>query len=140
MTVVSPQIHPVDYHVGQKVRMRRKSLNLSQEGLAEACDVSFQQIQKYERGANRISASMLVQISNRLGVPPSYFLDDAPGAAAATPVKDEWAEAMALLSDTPGALEVLRAYAELSAALRMSLQDVVRAMAQPKATLVRRVA
>ncbi|MBJ7409384.1 MAG: helix-turn-helix transcriptional regulator [Phenylobacterium sp.] len=66
---------PIDVHVGLRVRLRRKSLGLSQQSLAEALDLTFQQVQKYERGANRISASTLFRISQVLEVPVSYFFD-----------------------------------------------------------------
>ncbi len=67
--------NPVDLHVGGRVRMRRKFLGLSQEGLAEHLDLTFQQVQKYERGSNRISASKLYEISKALGAPVAYFFE-----------------------------------------------------------------
>lgn len=77
----------VDTHVGQKIRARRIFLGLSQTELADAADISFQQIQKYERGANRVGASRLQQFSEALGVSPSYFFESAPtvGKKIATP-------------------------------------------------------
>lgn len=69
---------PVDIHVGSRVRLRRTLLGLSQEKLGEAVGLTFQQIQKYERGANRIGASRLYDLSNILDVPVSYFYDDMP--------------------------------------------------------------
>lgn len=66
-------IHPVDLHVGSAIQRRRKMLGMSQTQLANALGVSFQQIQKYERGANRISASRLFDVSQHLEVPVSYF-------------------------------------------------------------------
>ena len=68
--------HPVDVHVGRRVRVRRTLLGLSQEKLGEALDLTFQQVQKYERGANRISASRLYQIGHLLDVPVSYFFEE----------------------------------------------------------------
>ncbi len=67
--------NPVDLHVGARVRMRRKFLGMSQEGLAETIDLTFQQVQKYERGSNRISASKLYEISKALKAPVAYFFD-----------------------------------------------------------------
>ena len=64
----------VDAHIGQKIRARRNLLGLSQTELANAAGVTFQQIQKYEKGVNRVGASRLLQFSEALGVPPSYFL------------------------------------------------------------------
>jgi transcriptional regulator with XRE-family HTH domain len=69
---------PVDIHVGSRVRLRRTLLGLSQDKLARAIGVSFQQLQKYERGTNRISASRLYALSKVLGVGISWFFEDAP--------------------------------------------------------------
>jgi transcriptional regulator with XRE-family HTH domain len=68
--------NPVDIHVGSRVRLRRTLLGLSQEKLGEAVGLTFQQIQKYERGANRIGASRLFEFSRILDVPVSFFFDD----------------------------------------------------------------
>lgn len=68
--------NPVDIHVGSRVRLRRTLLGLSQEKLGEAVGLTFQQIQKYERGANRIGASRLYEFSRILDVPVSFFFDD----------------------------------------------------------------
>lgn len=75
--------NPVDLHVGQRLRLRRTLLGLSQEKLGEALGLTFQQIQKYERGANRIGASRLYDMSLVLDVPVSFFYDDMnPGLPA----------------------------------------------------------
>jgi transcriptional regulator with XRE-family HTH domain len=68
--------HPTDIHVGSRVRLRRNMLGLSQEKLGEAIGLTFQQVQKYERGANRIGASRLHELSEVLGVPVSFFYDE----------------------------------------------------------------
>jgi transcriptional regulator with XRE-family HTH domain len=67
----------VDVHIGQKLRARRILLGMSQTELANAADITFQQVQKYERGTNRVGASRLQQFSEALGVPPSYFFEGA---------------------------------------------------------------
>lgn len=67
---------PVDIHIGKRIRMRRSLMGVSQEKLAEALGVSFQQVQKYERGANRVSASRLYQIGKTLDVPVAYFYQE----------------------------------------------------------------
>ncbi len=72
---------PVDVHVGQRLRVRRSLLGLSQEKLAESIGLTFQQIQKYERGMNRISAGRLYQFSKILDVPIAYFYDQLSSAA-----------------------------------------------------------
>ena len=68
--------HPVDVHVGARVRLRRMILGISQESLGNALGLTFQQIQKYEKGANRIGASRLFELSDLLDVPIQYFYDD----------------------------------------------------------------
>ncbi len=68
--------HPIDIHVGDRLRARRTLLGLTQEMLADAVDLTFQQIQKYERGANRIGASKLFQFAQILGISVAYFFDD----------------------------------------------------------------
>ena len=72
--------NPVDIHVGGRVRLRRTLLGMSQEKLGDSVGLTFQQIQKYERGANRIGASRLFEFSRILDVPVSYFFDDMPDA------------------------------------------------------------
>ncbi len=69
---------PVDVYVGKRVRARRIAIGVSQEKLAESLDVTFQQVQKYEKGSNRISCSRLVQISRALAVAPSFFFEGLP--------------------------------------------------------------
>jgi len=75
---------PVDVHVGARLRQRRTLLGMSQEKLGEAVGLTFQQIQKYERGANRIGASRLYQLSNVLDVLVSYFFEEMPGEVQRT--------------------------------------------------------
>jgi transcriptional regulator with XRE-family HTH domain len=70
--------NPVDIHVGGRVRMRRTLLGFSQEKLGDAVGLTFQQIQKYERGANRVGASRLYEFSRILDVPISFFFDELP--------------------------------------------------------------
>ena len=70
--------NPTDRHVGARVRMRRMMLGMSQEKLGDALGLTFQQVQKYEKGANRIGASRLQQISHILQVPVSFFFEGAP--------------------------------------------------------------
>ena len=67
--------NPVDLHVGGRIRMKRKVLGVSQERLAEALGLTFQQVQKYERGANRVSASKLYEVARFLQAPISYFFE-----------------------------------------------------------------
>lgn len=76
---------PVDVHVGSRVRLRRTLLGMSQEKLGAALNLTFQQIQKYERGSNRIGSSRLYQLSRILDVPVSFFFDDMPPEVGARP-------------------------------------------------------
>jgi transcriptional regulator with XRE-family HTH domain len=77
--------NPVDRHVGSRVRMRRILIGMSQERLGESLGLTFQQVQKYEKGTNRIGASRLQQISQILGVPVEFFFEGAPGPEAVIP-------------------------------------------------------
>jgi transcriptional regulator with XRE-family HTH domain len=74
---------PIDVHVGARIRMRRTLLGMSQERLGDALGLTFQQVQKYERGVNRVSASRLFDLARVLEVPIGYFYDDLPESAAA---------------------------------------------------------
>lgn len=88
MTMISMKKapNPVDRHVGSRVRMRRILIGMSQERLGESLGLTFQQVQKYEKGTNRIGASRLQQISQILGVPVEFFFDGAPAPETAIPV------------------------------------------------------
>jgi transcriptional regulator with XRE-family HTH domain len=73
--------NPIDVHVGSRVRLRRMMLGMSQECLGEHLGITFQQIQKYEKGTNRIGASRMQAIARVLSVPVAFFFEDAPGQA-----------------------------------------------------------
>ncbi len=77
-TIAKRGPRPVDVHVGSRVRIRRTLLGMSQEKLGAAINLTFQQIQKYERGTNRIGSSRLFELSKVLDVPVSFFFDDMP--------------------------------------------------------------
>ena len=77
---------PIDVHVGSRLRLRRTLLGMSQERLGDALGLTFQQVQKYERGMNRVGASRLFDISRVLDVPISYFFDDMPEGMSESPV------------------------------------------------------
>jgi transcriptional regulator with XRE-family HTH domain len=113
---------PIDIAVGARIRLLRKVRGLSQQALADAAGVTFQQIQKYERGANRVSASMLSRIAGSLQTPVSEMFGEG---AAASGMIDEVAH---LLSE-PGALELLRAYSNLpKGPPRSALVDFIRTL------------
>lgn len=114
---MSSNPNPIDIHVGKRVRLRRTLLGLSQEKLGEGLGLTFQQIQKYERGTNRIGSSRLYHLSQILDVPVAYFFDElhpdlsesgAPGAASAEAAKRGNAEADQLSHRET--LELVRAY------------------------------
>ena len=75
---------PIDVHVGSRIRLRRTLLGMSQERLGEALGLTFQQVQKYERGVNRVGASRLFDLSRVLDVPISFFFDDMPDSLTST--------------------------------------------------------
>ena len=79
-TAREPRPSPIDVHVGTRVRLRRTLLGMSQEKLGEALGLTFQQVQKYERGVNRIGASRLFDLARVLDVPIGFFFDDMPDA------------------------------------------------------------
>ncbi|MCE0743195.1 helix-turn-helix domain-containing protein [Acetobacter sicerae] len=79
------RVSDLDAHVGARIRLRRTMLGMSQEKLGEAISLTFQQVQKYERGTNRVSASRLFEIAKVLDVPIGFFYDDMPLAPAAAP-------------------------------------------------------
>ncbi|MDE1900857.1 MAG: helix-turn-helix transcriptional regulator [Alphaproteobacteria bacterium] len=79
----SEQPDPVDIHVGARMRVRRNLIGLSQEQLGKALGLTFQQIQKYERGTNRMGSSRLFQVAQILSVPISYFFEEMPSAVMA---------------------------------------------------------
>ena len=129
--------NPIDKHVGSRVRMRRVLLGMSQEKLGEALNLTFQQVQKYEKGTNRIGASRLQQISRTLNVPPAYFFDGAPTldeAGGVDPSHAAVAEAgsayvVDFLSTTEG-LILNRAFARIGdAKVRKRLVDLVVTLA-----------
>jgi transcriptional regulator with XRE-family HTH domain len=117
----------MDIALGAAVRVRRRTIGISQEALAEQCGVSFQQIQKYENGANRISFSRLVQIARALRCRVIDLMDvlDAPERETGADID------MLTRMRTPGALELLAAYEKLAPEARSSLVNLLRAVAPP---------
>lgn len=83
MTKKTP--NPIDRHVGSRVRMRRMMISMSQEKLGERLGITFQQVQKYEKGTNRIGASRMHQIATTLGVPVAFFYEGAPSGDETAP-------------------------------------------------------
>ena len=121
--------NPVDVHVGSRVRTRRLLIGMNQETLARALGLTFQQVQKYEGGANRISASRLSQIAGILDVPISYFFSDIEAAGAATSARDlEVRERM----QRPETIELVRSYYAIAdQRVRQQFLEMVKAAARP---------
>ena len=123
---------PIDKYVGSRIRMRRIMLGMSQEKLGDALGLTFQQIQKYEKGTNRVGASRLQQIADVLQVHVSFMFEGAPGAATGAGGMNESASP-AYVSDflaTSDGLALTRAFTRLKdAKLRRSIVDLVEQIA-----------
>jgi transcriptional regulator with XRE-family HTH domain len=121
---------PVDIHVGARLRLRRKELGLSQHDVAQALGLTFQQVQKYEGGANRISASKLHGASMFLKVPVAFFFEGLP-----VPGQDDTAGAVltqeiTALWSTPGGRDVAKAYPSIASPItRKTVADLIRTLA-----------
>jgi len=115
--------NPVDVHVGAKVRARRKELGLSQGDLATTLGLTFQQVQKYERGSNRISASKLFESSRLLQVPPAYFFDGLPDDLGAETNEDQQRRVASLDHE---AMALAVNISRLPAQARQAISNVVR--------------
>lgn len=128
--------NPIDRHVGSRVRMRRMLAGISQEKLGEALGLTFQQIQKYEKGSNRISASRLQQIAKMLDVPVSFFFDGAPARdGPATGFADS--AATSYISDfltTSEGVQLTKAFTRIkSGRVRRRIIDLVESLAEEEA-------
>src|SRR5688572_1010405 len=130
MSVKAP--NPVDKYVGSRIRMRRIMLGMSQEKLGESLGLTFQQIQKYEKGTNRVGASRLQQISEILQVPVSFLFEGGPGGMLNANGMNE-AVSPAYVSDflaTSEGLALTRAFTRINdSKLRRSIVDLVEQIA-----------
>ena len=129
---VQKKPNPVDTHVGSRIRVRRRVAGLSQEDLARALELTFQQIQKYERGSNRVSASKLFGIAGVLQVPVSYFFEGlpepGPKSRAEGPDEDTESAIRAFLT-TPEGLELARRFPMIpKGRLRKQVLELVRVL------------
>ena len=130
---------PIDVHVGSRIRLRRTLLGMSQERLGEALGLTFQQVQKYERGVNRVGASRLFDLSRVLDVPISFFFDDMPESLASTygsqasrratgfsEMQDSFSDDALNRRET---LELVRAYYRITdPAVRKRVFDLIKSM------------
>lgn len=134
---------PIDVHVGSRIRLRRTLLGMSQERLGESLGLTFQQVQKYERGVNRVGASRLFDLSRVLDVPISFFFDDMPDSLAAnfggtssrrpggqTTSQDPFVDDTLSRRET---LELVRAYYRITdPAIRKRVFDLIKSMGPPE--------
>jgi transcriptional regulator with XRE-family HTH domain len=124
--------NPIDKHVGSRVRMRRMMLGMSQEKLGDALGLTFQQVQKYEKGTNRIGASRLQQISHTLQVPVAFFFEGAPNLPG-RPLETDTAPSPAYVSDflaTSDGLALTKAFMRIKdGKLRRRIVDLVEGIA-----------
>ncbi|GAB4529792.1 MAG: helix-turn-helix transcriptional regulator [Amphiplicatus sp.] len=124
--------NPIDLHVGRRLRQRRRFLGLTQQKLAEQVNIRFQQIQKYESGANRISASRLWSLSKALQAPVSYFFegleDDAPGAGDVNGRNGRASQASHDVFSNKETIDLVRAFYNLDEEPRRRLLDLAKAM------------
>ncbi|MEM1040274.1 MAG: helix-turn-helix domain-containing protein [Pseudomonadota bacterium] len=125
--------NPIDVHVGSRVKLRRTMQGMSQEKLGDALGITFQQIQKYEKGTNRIGASRMQQIAAALKVPVAFFFEDAPsGIGQTVPGLAEASDTtyvVDFLSTTEG-IQLNRAFVRITnTAVRRRIIDMVRTLA-----------
>ena len=116
---------PIDVHVGKLIRARRRALGISQDELAVKIGLTFQQVQKYERGANRVSASKLFAIAQELGVPVASFFADLEEVGTDPSVLSEFGDFLVI----KGAPELVKSFRLLSAEQRRVLVDLAQVMA-----------
>ena len=129
--------HPVDVHVGSRIRMRRTLLGMSQTSLGEKLGLTFQQVQKYESGANRVSSSRLYEMSKLFDVPVSFFFEEMTPETAAVPPLTFPAKGLTETPDTDDldplakseTLELVRAYYQITdSRVRKSVFDLAKTL------------
>jgi len=122
--------NPVDVNVGKRIRMRRLFLGMNQTTLADALGLTFQQIQKYERGANRVSASRLSAIADVLGVPIPFFFTDLPISSGSEPPERQRARAR---MEDPETIDLVRFYYAIAdPTVRQRFLELVQAVARSR--------
>ncbi len=103
----------IDVHVGARIRMRRQLINMSQERLGELLGITFQQVQKYEKGSNRISASRLFYAAKTLGVSVQFFYDGLPGVDQGEGMReDDTSNSLNALMMTPEGMQLVKTFRE----------------------------
>ncbi len=124
--------NPIDVHVGSRIRLRRTMLGLSQEKLGERLGITFQQVQKYEKGTNRVGASRLQNIAGILDVPVAFFFEDAPGDTSSSEgglAESPTSYVVNFLSSSEG-LQLNRSFVKIAnPKIRRRIIDLVKALA-----------
>jgi transcriptional regulator with XRE-family HTH domain len=127
VSTVKKSPHATDRHVGNRFRMRRKMQGMTQEKLGQALGLTFQQVQKYEKGTNRIGASRLQHIASIQQVPISFFFEDAPGPSS---ILDEPCDYVSGFLATSDGLALTKAYMQIeNVKLRRSIVALVKRIA-----------
>lgn len=123
--------NPIDVHVGSRIRLRRNMLGISQEKLGESLGITFQQIQKYEKGTNRVGASRLQAIASILNAPVSFFFEGAPGEDGSAPgFAEEGSTFVTDFLSTSEGIQLNRAFVKISdPKVRRKVLDLVKALA-----------
>lgn len=125
--------NPIDVHVGGRIRLRRNMLGMSQERLGENLGITFQQIQKYEKGTNRVGASRLQAIAQILGVPVAFFFEDAPGRDLGSGLAEDGSDYVADIPNTAEGIQLNRAFVRISdAKVRRRILELVRALSEDR--------
>lgn len=126
--------HPIDVHVGARVKLRRMLLGMSQEALGKALGLTFQQIQKYEKGANRIGASRIFELSKLLDVPIQFFYDDYGDAVSGTAggmAEADAGDSFMALVNSPEGVELCRYFAAITdPQVKKRVLDLVKTIAE----------
>ncbi len=134
--------HDIDSHVGKRLKQRRTIMGLSQEAVAKAVGITFQQVQKYEKGSNAMNANRLYEFSRFMNVPVAYFFEGVEGASAAHNMASGLSESSAsafehenVASDRES-LEVMKSFKRIKEPIiRKRLADLLRAVADNKTVL-----
>ncbi len=123
--------HPIDKHVGSRIRMRRALLGMTQQRLADALHLTFQQVQKYEKGTNRVSASRLQQIATLLGVEVGFFYEGASQVPGGSGAVDRQAVLLAEVSSSSEGVRLINSFVRISDPIvRRRLADLAEGIAQ----------
>ena len=127
--------NPIDIHVGSRIRLRRTMLGMSQEKLGESLGITFQQVQKYEKGTNRVGASRLQNIAGILNVPVSFFFEDAPGDSAPAGMQENAATYVVNFLSSSEGLQLNRAFVRIAdPKIRRRIIDLVRSLADDESS------